>query len=158
MIPYRGYWNINALYDKLQMMDRFVRLFVILFAAVMVASPAVACCLTGHQMAAAQAAQTEPCHDMPAAMHDMSGMEQDTPEQPMDLCPGCDDCAPVLSDAVSWEIDYAPLSSGDDKVIPAAFQIAHQYDHPILERQTGPPDLLVTGYTTPITLKQRLNL
>lgn len=118
----------------------------------------MACCLTGHQMAAEKAAQTEPCHDMSDAMHDMSGMEQDTPEQPMDLCPGCDDCVPVLSDAVSSEIDYAPLSSSDDKVIPAAFQIAHQYDRPILERQTGPPDLLVTGYTTPITLKQRLNL
>ena len=137
-------------------MFKLTRLMILLAVATLVAQPVMACCLTGHVDAAAEAQMTaEPCHDTTEAM-DPSAMDTSHDMQgPMD-CPGCLDCDAASMQAQS--IDDSGLLTQSPSEVPMAVLSAkfEGFGHESIVYKTGPPSDPRLPFPTPVTLKQRL--
>jgi len=104
---------------------RVIQTIISLFAAwLIIATPAMACCMTGHMDKAmpthmTDAAVTGPCHQKAEAIEGKS----ETKKSPEKFCSSCDDCAvspadfgdttPALNVSADMEILAIALTSGE---------------------------------------------
>lgn len=123
---------------------RVISTIISMFAAwLLIATPAMACCITGHMDKAAmdiaaQAVATPPCHQIQSDTSDkMTAMQLQTADNsqnaPEKFCPSCDDCA--FSPADHGETVPAITAASDFEFIAVA-----QISANIIPADLGLPD------------------
>jgi len=125
---------------------RVISTIISMFAAwLIIATPTMACCITGHMgmPAASTVASTDmtpPCHQTSKA----SAADTDTDNSPEKYCPSCDDCAFSAHDhgdnqaalTTSSDMDVVALVQSSPQAIASDIRLPDSTAPP---RQTSPP-------------------
>jgi len=137
-------------------MLKLTRHLLLIAVALLVARPAMTCCVVGHGEAdqLVNVSGSPPCHESMGHAAAVTG-HQDSRNQPSNDCSGCPDCQSVVMAAQS--VTNGAVLSGASNDLPLA-TIASRFggfEFKPTVLTTGPPDYRPPPAQTPIALKQR---